>query len=207
MKTNKIMRIASVLLVAVLLSTCVISGTFAKYVTTTEAGTSSARVAAWGFGSATTISFDLFDPTYTNVNGGTDDVIAPGTDGSSKVTLNYAATNGKAAPEVAYTVTLAVDNSATSIGENIKNNGNIQWQFNEEGWGKWDDMIADINAYTEDVEAGALPTLTDTNIQWRWLFDNDPADGANDVKDTALGDAATLETVTLAIKLTATQKD
>ena len=44
MKTNKMMRIASVLLVAVLLTTCVISGTFAKY-TTTVSATSTANVA------------------------------------------------------------------------------------------------------------------------------------------------------------------
>ena len=47
MKKNKMMRIASVLLVAVLISTCAISGTFAKYVTKVS-GTDSARVAKWG---------------------------------------------------------------------------------------------------------------------------------------------------------------
>ena len=47
MTKNKMMRIASILLVAVLISTCAISGTFAKYVTKTE-GTDTARVAKWG---------------------------------------------------------------------------------------------------------------------------------------------------------------
>jgi len=47
MKKNKMMRIASVLLVAVLVSTCAISGTFAKYVTKVS-GEDSARVAKWG---------------------------------------------------------------------------------------------------------------------------------------------------------------
>lgn len=47
MKKNKMMRIASVLLIAAMLSTCVISGTFAKYVTS-GTGTDSARVAKWG---------------------------------------------------------------------------------------------------------------------------------------------------------------
>ena len=46
MKKNKMMRIASVLLVAVLLSTCAISSTFAKY-TTEFTGTSTAKVATW----------------------------------------------------------------------------------------------------------------------------------------------------------------
>lgn len=47
MKKNKMMRIASVLLVMTLISTCAISGTFAKYVTKAE-GSDSARVAKWG---------------------------------------------------------------------------------------------------------------------------------------------------------------
>ncbi len=47
MKKNKMMRIASVLLVLTLISTCAISGTFAKYVTKAS-GEDSARVAKWG---------------------------------------------------------------------------------------------------------------------------------------------------------------
>ena len=47
MKKNKLMRAASILLVATLISTCAISGTFAKYVTTGSA-TNTARVAKWG---------------------------------------------------------------------------------------------------------------------------------------------------------------
>ena len=48
MKKNRMMRLASVLLVCVLLTTSVISGTFAKYVTSVES-TDEARVANWGF--------------------------------------------------------------------------------------------------------------------------------------------------------------
>lgn len=47
MKKNKMMRIASILMVATLITTCAISGTFAKYVTKVE-GTDTARVAKWG---------------------------------------------------------------------------------------------------------------------------------------------------------------
>ena len=47
MKKNVMMRVASALLVAVLLTTCSISGTFAKYVTE-DAGADQARVAKWG---------------------------------------------------------------------------------------------------------------------------------------------------------------
>lgn len=47
MKKNKAMRLASILLVVTLLTTCAISGTFAKYVTT-DSATDTARVAKWG---------------------------------------------------------------------------------------------------------------------------------------------------------------
>lgn len=47
MKKNKMMRIASILMVVTLLSTCAISGTFAKYVTKAS-GEDAARVAKWG---------------------------------------------------------------------------------------------------------------------------------------------------------------
>lgn len=47
MKKNVMMRVASFLLVAVLISTSAISGTYAKYVTE-GSGTDSARVAKWG---------------------------------------------------------------------------------------------------------------------------------------------------------------
>lgn len=65
MKKNKMMRIASVLLVAVLLTTSIISGTFAKYVTTGSAS-DNARVAK--FGVVVTGSGDLFAENYYRVN-------------------------------------------------------------------------------------------------------------------------------------------
>ena len=61
MKKNKMMRVASILLVAVLLTTSVISGTFAKYVTSGEAS-DSARVAK--FGVLVSAEGNLFDKTY-----------------------------------------------------------------------------------------------------------------------------------------------
>lgn len=67
MKKNKMMRIASALLIATLLTTSIISGTFAKYVTTGEVE-DSARVAK--FGVYVTGSGSLFDVTYKQVNDG-----------------------------------------------------------------------------------------------------------------------------------------
>lgn len=78
MKKNKMMRVASFLLVAVLLSTSVISGTFAKYVVT-DSAEDVARVAK--FGVNVIASGALFDDTYLT---GTSN---PGAAGAAATTL------------------------------------------------------------------------------------------------------------------------
>ena len=123
MKKNKMMRVASVLLVAVLLTTSVISGTFAKYVTTGSA-TDSARVAK--FGVEVKAEGTLFDKTYlkasANTPGGAtedgsdftgltvestnDKVVAPGTK-SAETGLKLSVTG---TPEVDVKVNISVNN-------------------------------------------------------------------------------------------------
>lgn len=61
MKKNKMMRLASVLLVLTLLSTSVISGTFAKY-TTSDSASDTAKVAKWGV--TALVSGSLFGENY-----------------------------------------------------------------------------------------------------------------------------------------------
>ena len=97
MKKNKVMRIASVLLVAVLLSTCAISSTFAKY-TTEKTATATATVAKWDIdfdgdnNASKDFAFDLFATIVDTVDGNTDTEvatgkIAPGTKGSFNIVL------------------------------------------------------------------------------------------------------------------------
>ena len=113
MKTNTMMRVASVLLVAVLLSTCVISGTFAKYVTSADAN-DSARVAKWGVTVAASTGASFAD-TYENGDDtitvkADQKVVAPGTsseDVDGDVTFTISGT-----PEVATKV--EIDFAATS---------------------------------------------------------------------------------------------
>lgn len=62
MKKNKALRLSAVLLVVTLLTTCAISGTFAKY-TTQASATDTARVAK--FGIVVEATTDTFDETYT----------------------------------------------------------------------------------------------------------------------------------------------
>lgn len=79
MKKNKMMRAAGVLLIAVLLTTSLISGTFAKYVTSGE-DSDSARVAK--FGVLVTADGSLFSENYYSASEG-DNANAPATDGAT----------------------------------------------------------------------------------------------------------------------------
>jgi hypothetical protein len=130
MKKNTIMRIASVLMVATLITTCAISGTFAKYVTRAE-GKDSARVAKWGVlltvdGGAFADKYAATDEAYledggvysvvSSVEG--EQVVAPGTS-AEEANLAYVATV-KGTPEVATRYTLegkAVKDVVLKAGE------------------------------------------------------------------------------------------
>lgn len=221
MKKNKMMRIASVLLVAVILTTCAISGTYAKYVTSTT-GTDKARVAYWGFDQAASTTIALFDDHYTNVlsSGEVDgftNVMAPGTAKTATFAFGYTnyQTDKIIAPEVAYT--LAVAPTITGDYDELDANPSFKWtlQKNSEAaveYGTVAELLAAIKALsgdasgTKDYDAGQLPsnfTSADETytIGWVWAFEG------NDEKDTKLGNSQTLENVTLNITITATQKD
>lgn len=114
MKKNKMMRIASVLLVAVLLSTCVISGTFAKY-TTSATSDDSARVAKWGVGIVVSNDSNLFSDSYTdkdlnkvtvNTSSVGTNLVAPGTSSTENGGTTTITITGT--PEVAVKITAAI---------------------------------------------------------------------------------------------------
>lgn len=207
MKKNRMMRLASVLLVAVLMTTCTISGTFAKYVTEVTA-TDNARVARWGIDSTAMVAFDLFDTAYgdtVNSQYG-DNVIAPGTTKTETVKLSYV---GQAvAPEVDYTIDLDVVAEESGVAASIAANPNIDWFFNGVWFETWDEMITAINGYHESVDANDLPKIVEEGIQlgWNWAFET-AGDAAQDVMDTNMGNAADLAEVKLTVKLIATQVD
>ena len=212
MKKNTFMRVASALLVAVLLTTCAIAGTFAKY-TTEVSSNDAARVAKWGFGSTSIDLEDLFSATYTNVAAGSNDmaIIAPGTSGSASFEFEFDGT----APEVAYTFEVSTDDS--DCDALIQGNTSIKWALttsptapatDDAEWGTWTALLTEINGLTEDgnFAAGELPDMVNTPyyVHWTWLYEAD-----NDAKDTELGNAAVAGDlkVTLVVTITATQKD
>ena len=221
MKKNKAMRLASALLVLTLLTTCAISGTFAKYTTSTT-GTDKARVAYWGFDQAAETTIDLFDGEYTNVKSsgevdGFSNVVAPGTEKSTTFAFGY--TNYKTdkitAPEVAYTFT--VNPTITGDYDELDANTSFKWTLKKgtataTEYNTVAELFAAIKALSGDpsgtktYQPGQLPDdFTSANevytIGWKWAFEG------NDAADTTLGNSQTLENVTFAITITATQVD
>lgn len=232
MKKNKMMRLASALLVLVLLTTCAISGTFAKY-TSTANGEDTARVAYWGWGSSDFQIDDLFATAYVeeevNSAGAMDttvtDIIAPGTTNSA--TFAFAYTNYQdnkiTAPEVAYT--FDIDTTGSTCAADIQNNTNIQWKLDNGEWGTWTELMTAIELLDGADEGattygpGSLPAAfepeTVHTISWQWIFetadDVDTEDvnemAVQDAKDTAMGNKTVLDQVKIVIKITATQVD
>ncbi len=198
MKKNKMMRLASGLLVAVLLTTCMISGTFAKY-TTTVSGTDTARVAKFEVSSDVNTAivnifddsaiYDLKDANFADPADDTDvvdaadgenGIIAPGTWGK----CTFVISNKKSEVTLTYDVTYTADEKEVPL----------QWSLDGSNW---KDNIADLS-----VAGQALAVDTDVNVTlyWKWAFDGVDAD------DTELGEAGTAAP-TATIDVTFTQVD
>ena len=125
MKKNWIMRVAVLMVALTLVTSCFVSGTYAKYITTAD-GNDTARVAK--FGVQITATGSLFDTTYLAVAGGntpggsattgltvkssnTDKLVAPGTKNDTGLTFTV---TGQ--PEVDVAVEMSIDaNTAKEI--------------------------------------------------------------------------------------------
>ena len=209
MKKNVMMRVASALLVAVLLSTCAISGTFAKYVTEAS-GADSARVAKWGV--EITANGETFQENYDNtaISATTDvNIVAPGTAGSLvamtlsgapevKVEVSYAASLDLAGwtVEGAYYCPIVITVGTTPYDGNSYSSAAA---FEAAVEGAINDYTAEYDANVDLATSAETPVVT-----WAWAFAGD------DVKDTALGNAAAdgnAATILLSITTTVTQID
>lgn len=217
MKKNRTLRVSALLLALTLITTCFVGGTFAKYITSDDA-TTTARVANWGFKSTSMTLNGLFSTDYTNVKSNDADlVVAPGTTGQKEFAFHYDDANG-AKPEVAYTFT--VDTTDSAIDNGLK--AELLWSLDDEDYDlTWDQLLTEIktlsgdNTGTKQYAAGELPAAfandtTNHTIYWKWIFE-DGADeqekATSNAADTALGNAATLDEVTLKITITAAQVD
>lgn len=231
MKKNKMMRLASSLLVAVLLTTSVISGTFAKYVTSDEAS-DSARVAKWGV--VVKAEGNLFDVNYYQKNDpametdnqlttdeayisvesvSSDAVLAPGTK-SDDQGLSLSIT-GKPEVDIKVTTiaTIELENWELASGEYcplVFKVDNTEYKIdgssiiNIDGLKTALKTALEANANGKIYESNTdLSTVTDIQhkITWEWPFET-----GNDVKDTELGNRTTkgLDAPTVSIKIETT---
>ena len=224
MKKNKMMRLAAVLLIAVLLTTSVISGTFAKYVTSDE-GSDSARVAKWGV-VIEADSFGMFETDYetdddgatftgdysvSSATGDRDDLLAPGTSGSF---ADIAITGTpEVAVDVAIVATVAVSNNWTVDGDFYcpvvvtVGTEEISGLDYTSATAFATAIKAKIDGkskqYAPNEDLGAIYNNTNLDLAWAWAFEGD------NVKDTKLGNKAVAEdlTISIGVAITVTQID
>lgn len=214
MKKNIAMRIAAILFILTMISTCAFSSTFAKYVTS-GSSSDTARVAKWGV----VINYDNYDAFEANYNNtvisadATTEVVAPGTSGSL-VGISISGTP-EVAVEVKYTGVFDVTGwyidhdgngvydyfycpleikvgSTTFKGTNYGSDTKFEEKVNE----AIAEYVATYAANT-DLSGASAPVIT-----WKWAFE-----GNNDAHDTMLANLAVLPTVSIEITTTITQID
>lgn len=229
MKKNKMMRLASCLLVMVLLTTSMISGTFAKYVTA-GSGTDSARVAKWGVdvnivsGSGFSNEYATHDTEYSKALSvkSFDDakVVAPGTssaDVAGDVTFAITGT-----PEVAVKVDVAFDATSEiklAAGEYLDyttaNDKTDKFTLADDYYPVKFTLTKDGAAVVTDGTLAAVEAALDKSLKyapntdlsetytltWKWDF------AGNDQADTFLGNETTLQSVAYDLAITVTQID
>ena len=200
------MRLAAVMLMCVLLTTSVVGGTFAKYVTS-DWEQDKARVAKWGVGvdveadTAFATAYGKDDPAttiaQTVVSSNSDKLLAPGTKG----TLCTAYITGK--PEVAVHITKTPTLVLTGWTTNgtdyycplvITVDGTEYYGMDDAYLNAQDPAAAFIaaveGALRADYEVGLNTDLTVYNkVEWSWAFEGGHAEQTNE-KDTALGNRA-----------------
>lgn len=229
MTKNKALRLGSVMLVLALITTCAISGTFAKYVTKAPAANDAARVAYWGFSAPASITLNLFNTSYNSnavKSSDSDKVVAPGTTQTSNAFgLAYTKNTNDSisAPEVKYEFKVDVTTSGTTT--NLDDNADFKWTLKASNaatatpYSTLEDLTNAIKALSGDSSgtktyaAGTLPdkfvAADGTNITyqvgWVWDFEDSGKTDDQNADDTTLGNGDALENVNITIQASATQ--
>ncbi len=227
-KKMNVLRAGAITMVLALGTSCFMSGTLAKYVTSAD-GSDSARVAKFGVGvtaTGTTFAkeYEADDDSFTLAansvvaagTGDRDNVVAPGTKG------NMSAVSLTGTPEVAVEVAYAV--TTFELGDNWVDADGAYYcpLVFTVGTTKLDGTTYASAAEFETAVKTAIQDFTDQyaantdlasanvktpSVSWEWPFSTSDA---NDVKGTYLGDqaaAGTAATVALEMTVTVTQID
>ena len=234
MKKNTMMRLASVLLIAVLMSTCAISGTFAKYVTSDE-GTDTARVAKFGV-TVEAKNFGMFEADYKTddntakftgaysvsaAEGDRDDLLAPGTSGSF---ADIAITGtSEVAVDVAIVATVTISDKWSVAGKfycpvvvtvGTKAISGLDYTSAADfAKAIKDEIDGKSKQYAPNTDLGTEYNSTNLDLAWAWAFEtgaDDATKAENNKKDTALGKMAAAGddlTISIGVSITVTQID
>ncbi len=210
MKKHNVMRVASAMAVVTLLSSSLISGTLAKYVSTKMSTGDAATVAKWSVKAGSDNSalnditgtdswtFDVFNTVYD-------------TDGTS---MEADVAGGRIAPGTSGYVDLYVKNDSEvtatyNIGFKSTNDGEIPLKYaiaailggNAKRPADDDEWTDNILTLTKSSDLEARAATVGYRLYWKWDFDN-----SRDTEDTALGIDGTA-TATVTATVTATQTD
>jgi len=214
-KTSKTARITILLLVLCLISTAMLSGTFAKY-TSEYAGEDTALIAKWDVKfngnepTTSTAELDLFSHAYnTNIIAGVGDdkIIAPGVGGEFTLKVEN---KGDVAAKMTFDVGLGGNGMTAPIKYKLKD---VEGQT----WGDLVALKAALNELEKMKNVSAGTGSAEQIVEWRWPFERGgdaEAIAANNKADTDLGTASAEGTgegangrtkYILTIKATATQ--
>ena len=181
MKTNHAARLGALALALTLVSTCLMGGTLAKYVTEVT-GTATATVAKWSFDAKNgdksiatqEYKIDLGDTTNRVAYEGTDikeGVIAPGTEGSFAILLDGSGSD----VGIDYTIKF-------SGAKNVPDN--LVFYKDEKHNEKIDNFFSDTDAAIQGI-IGAGTSVTPI-VYWQWPYDETKTD-EGDTADTSAG--------------------
>ena len=209
MTKNKFLKIASLLVMLCLISTCAISTTFAKYTTRDEAS-DTARVAKWGV-RLTVSGDDMLKNSYSNSDNtvtvlsssSTENVVAPGTSGSSvfsivgtpevmtQITIEFNVTEDVWLKAGKYHDATTGANECTltenyfpvvfTLKQTHNRNGAMQTPVTL-ATGNLTDIQTFLNTYNANATYAPNTNLAATfELSWAWAFNG------NDAADTTLG--------------------
>ena len=215
LKNNRTMRAAVLLLALVLITSCFVGGTFAKYVTDGLA-MDHARVAKWGVTVTAHATGDVFAEKYDAVAGQPDTVIAGGVykviaPGTKKENAALVTLSGQ--PEVAVNVTYNAENFI--LKGNWLGDANtfycpliIKVTHKENGTDKTETIYCAKMNSADEVKTAVKTAVAACNanyepktnlstlengglkISWEWPFEGTADSGQTDAKDTYLGTQA-----------------
>lgn len=231
---KKKMSVLGVLLMAVVVTSYSVSGTYAKYISETDAITDSARVAQWtvNLDQNNTQNIDLFKDSYTYGDNGqvvkstSSDVVAPGTWGQYSFSLSgYVETNHlikvnvkKGEGETSNTVVLkgegdeedyspikfAISKNNAAMDKYGKST-DLTWLEYDQFITALEDLYSGQSSYSPNVVYGPGQIVSsDNEYTIYWKWDFAGAN-TDDAKDTLLGNNYNDHKISIVLSLTAEQ--